>query len=120
MLQPTDAQTFRIILLAAMIALPLTPRAQTTGGHDAHHAPGATNASETALPEAEVRKVDTAQGKVTLRHGAIANLDMPPMTMVFTAKDPKMLEQVKVGDRVRFRAEKQGSVYFVTAMERLP
>lgn len=120
MSDPADKNSFRVIVLAAALALPLTSHAQTTGGHDAHHAAGAANAGAATLTEAEVRKVDTAQGKVTLRHGAIADLDMPPMTMVFTAKDPKLLEQVKVGDRVRFRAEKQGSAYYVTEIEKLP
>jgi len=120
MFKPTDTKTFKAMLLAAALAAPMTPHAQTTGGHDTHHPAGDASAGAAALAEAEVRKVDTAQGKVTLRHGPIANLDMPPMTMVFTAKDPKTLEQLKVGDRVRFRAEKQGSVYYVTAVEKMP
>lgn len=60
--------------------------------------------SETAMTDAEVRKVDTAQGKITLKHGEIKNLDMPPMTMVFTVKDKAMLDGVKPGDKIRFKA----------------
>jgi Cu/Ag efflux protein CusF len=56
------------------------------------------------MTDAEVRKVDMAQGKVTLKHGEIKNLDMPPMTMVFTVKDKAMLEGVKAGDKVKFKA----------------
>jgi Cu(I)/Ag(I) efflux system protein CusF len=67
--------------------------------------------------EAEVRKVDKSAGKVTLKHGEIKNLDMPPMTMVFTAKDPALLDKVKAGDKVMFSAEKQGGQYVVTAIE---
>lgn len=67
--------------------------------------------------EGEVRKVDRDQGKVTLRHGPLVNLDMPAMTMVFTASDPKLLEGLQQGDKVRFTAEKKGSAYFVTAIE---
>jgi Cu/Ag efflux protein CusF len=77
-------------------------------------------ANTEALSEGEVRKVDKAQGKVTLRHGSIANLDMPPMTMVFQAKDPAVLDQLKVGEKVRFRAEKEGSTYVVTRVEKAP
>lgn len=67
--------------------------------------------------EGEVRKVDKSTGKITLRHGEIKNLDMPPMTMVFTAKDPALLEKVKAGDKVLFHAEKDGPTYLVTAIE---
>lgn len=67
--------------------------------------------------EGEVRKVDTAQSKITLKHGEIRNLDMPPMSMVFSVKDPALLTKVKPGDKVRFTAEKIGSVYTVTSLE---
>ena len=63
--------------------------------------------------EGEVRKVDKAAGKVTLKHGEIKNLEMPAMTMVFTAKDPALLDKVKV----RFQAEKEGTQFVVTALE---
>lgn len=67
--------------------------------------------------EGEVRKVDKSAGKITLKHGEIKNLDMPPMTMVFTAKNPALLEKVKAGDKVLFNAEKDGGQYVVTAIE---
>lgn len=70
--------------------------------------------------EGVVRKVDREAGKVTLRHGAIENLDMPPMTMVFRATDPAMLEALQAGDRVRFDASLDDGVYTVTRIERLP
>lgn len=70
--------------------------------------------------EGEVTKLDKAQGRVTLRHGEIRNLDMPPMTMVFRVRDPKMLEGVAVGDKVRFAAEKLGGHYTVTAIVKAP
>ena len=43
-------------------------------------------------------------GKLTIAHGEIPNLKMPPMTMSFKARDPAMLKQWKVGDKIRFRA----------------
>lgn len=70
------------------------------------------------LSEGEVRKVDKDAKKITIRHGPLANLDMPPMTMVFQVKDPAMLEQVKAGDKVRFTAEKIGGAYTVTRIEK--
>jgi Cu(I)/Ag(I) efflux system protein CusF len=64
--------------------------------------------------EGEVRKIDKATGKITIKHGEIRNLDMPPMTMVFRADPPALLDKVQVGDKVTFKAEKVGSTYTVT------
>ena len=67
--------------------------------------------------DGEVRKVDKEAGKITLRHGPIANLDMRAMTMVFRVADPKMLDQVKEGDKVRFTADKVNGLFTVTQIE---
>lgn len=56
--------------------------------------------------QGEVKKINPAQQKITLKHEAITNLDMKPMTMVFTVADPAMLETVKVGDKVTFEADR--------------
>ena len=109
---------FAHILASAAFALaPFSVTAQATpasgADHTAHHpAPAATPQST-----AEVRKVDKEQGKVTLRHGPLANLDMPAMTMVFKAADPKLLDGFKEGDKVKFTAEKVNGVYTVTAIQ---
>ena len=67
--------------------------------------------------EGEVRKIDKEAAKVTLKHGEIKSLDMPPMTMVYRAQPPSLLDKVRVGDMVRFNAEKAGGAYVVTSME---
>ena len=76
-----------------------------------------SSASAEQLADGEVRRVDRAQGKVTLKHGEISNLQMPPMTMVFRAKDPAMLDGLKVGDKVRFAADQVDGAYTVTKIE---
>jgi Cu/Ag efflux protein CusF len=59
------------------------------------------------MVKAEVKKIDEAAGKITLKHGPIKNLGMDEgMTMVFRVQDPAMLKQVKVGDKVQFEAER--------------
>jgi Cu(I)/Ag(I) efflux system protein CusF len=70
------------------------------------------------MADGEVRKVDKDAKKITLKHGEIKNLDMPPMTMVFQVKDAAMLEAVKAGDKVRFSADKVGGAYTVTSIEK--
>lgn len=83
----------------------------------ATHAAAAPAAATTDLSEGEVVRWDAASAKVTLRHGPIRNLDMPPMTMVFRVTDPAQAAQVKAGAKVRFRAEQQAGAYVVTRIE---
>jgi len=71
------------------------------------------------LADGEVRKVDKAANKVTLKHGPVPSIDMPAMTMVFRAKDPAMLAGLKPGDKVKFEAQKVGDVYTVTRIEQV-
>jgi Cu(I)/Ag(I) efflux system periplasmic protein CusF len=69
------------------------------------------------LTEGVVRKIDKDNGKLTLRHEEIKNLDMPPMSMVFTVKDPILLDPLKVGDKVRFNAAREGGKIVVTEIQ---
>ena len=67
----------------------------------------------------EVKKIDEGAGKITLKHGAAKSLGMDePMTMVYRVKDPAMLKQVKVGDKVSFEAEEAASGYTVTKLQK--
>lgn len=77
--------------------------------------PGAT-----ATTEGEIRKVDKETKKLTIKHGAITNLDMPAMTMLFQVKDPALLDKVKAGDKVKFRAEMIGGRVVVTDIQMAP
>lgn len=107
--------------LLTLIALAASAAAwgQTSAeDHSAHHPAGASAPTPaTAMADGEVRKVDKEQGKLTLRHGPITNLDMPGMTMVFKVADPKMLDALKAGDKVKFAAENLKGALTVTAIE---
>jgi Cu(I)/Ag(I) efflux system periplasmic protein CusF len=99
-------QTTRILAAAAIAlsAFAINAEAQTTPPN-----PSASPKTASAeMADAEVRKVDKAQKKITLKHGEIKGLDMPPMTMVFGVRDAALLDQVKVGDKVRFRVVDEG------------
>lgn len=65
----------------------------------------------------EVKKIDKESQKITIKHGEIKNMDMPPMTMVFKALDPALLDKVKLGEKVNFTAEKRDGAIVVTAIE---
>lgn len=94
--------SFSKVLVSVSIA------AATVLGGVAVAATPATNvavAPAAALTAGEIKKIDAEQGKVTIKHEAIQNLDMPPMTMVFRASNPELLKKAQVGDKIQFRAE---------------
>ena len=68
------------------------------------------------MTDAEVRKVDKAAKKITLKHEAIKSLDMPAMTMVFQVRDADLLNKVKPGDKVQFSADNVAGAFVVTAI----
>ncbi len=68
--------------------------------------------------DGEVRKIEKPQGKITLRHGELKALDMPPMTMVFRVSNPALLDNLAVGDKVKFDAAKVGGNYTVTTISK--
>jgi Cu(I)/Ag(I) efflux system protein CusF len=74
-------------------------------------------AADTAIYEGEIRKVDKDAKKITIKHGELKNLEMPAMTMVFQVKDPAMLDKVKTGDKVKFRADKVNGAFTVMEIE---
>ena len=69
------------------------------------------------MTDGEIRKVDKDTKKITIKHGEIKNLDMPGMTMLFQVRDPAMLDMVKAGDKVKFRAEKAATGIIVTEIQ---
>jgi Cu(I)/Ag(I) efflux system protein CusF len=99
-----------IFLLAALaVATPLHAQPVTPPG-----------AQAAAMSEGVVRKIDAANARITIRHGPLANLDMPPMTMVFRVQPPELLNAVKVGDKVKFHAEDINGTFTVTAIQAAP
>ncbi len=88
-----------LVMTAATLALPTAALAQMTEG--------------------QVRRIDAANNKVTIRHGEIKNLDMPPMSMVFVAKPASILNGVQAGDKIRFSAIEENSQYVVTKIDKI-
>jgi Cu/Ag efflux protein CusF len=73
---------------------------------------------QASMAHGEIKKVDKATGKLTIKAGPIANLGMDAMTMVYNVKDPAMLSQVKVGDKIGFVAEEVNGVVTVTRLQK--
>jgi len=91
------------ILVSGVLAMPLAAMAQS--GHDAHHVATTATASDAALSDGVVKKIDSRAGTVTIAHGPLVNLGMPKMTMTFKLKSPALADGVKEGSKVRFLAE---------------
>ncbi|RLJ36540.1 copper-binding protein [Acidovorax sp. 106] len=127
-------------LRCALLALGMLSAAMAFAGddhdhgeaHDSHATPTqvATSAAPTAAPaqaaaaaelsEGEVLRWDARSGKVTLRHGPIANLGMPPMTMVFKVQNADQGSALQTGMKVRFRAEQLQGAYVLTHIAPAP
>lgn len=98
----------------AWLSLPTPPRPQTEQSGHAHAG------DPTALADGVVLSVDRTARNVTINHGPLQHLGMPPMTMGFQVGDPALLEQVKAGDKVKFHADVLGGVFTVTRIEHAP
>ena len=111
-----DVKSLIAIAAASLAFASLPVRAQVA--HSDHAQPqqtgGTTAAAASGFAEGEVKKIDKSAGKITLKHGPLPALDMPAMTMVFRAKDAALLDQVKTGDVIRFKAEKIDGNFTVT------
>ena len=117
----TVAALVLVGLLGPVVALAQpTPSAAPAAAPAAPTADAAPAAATAELSEGEVVRWDPRTSKVTLRHGPIKNLDMPPMTMVFTVKDTTNAAAISPGAKLRFRAEQQQGAHVLTQVEPAP
>lgn len=68
----------------------------------------------------EIRRVDPENMRLTIKHGEIPSLDMPPMTMVFYVKDKALLSGLAAQDKIEFQAMTEGKRYIVTEIRKTP
>lgn len=106
--------TLQAAVLSAACLAGAPAMAQHAGADHAQHG-AATAAAETT--DGEIRKVDKASGKLTIKHGELKNLGMGAMTMVFRTRDAAMLDKVKAGDKIRFTADNVNGALTVTSLE---
>ena len=105
---------WKLAISAAVLLLAAQPAAAQSASVD--HSKMAMSPTQT-MTDGEIRKIDKDAGKVTIKHGEIKHMDMPPMTMVFAAGDKAMLDLVKVGDKVRFVAMQDKGRMVVTEIQ---
>ena len=111
-------QTHLKTLLAISTLALLSPLpAFADDAHGKHKPAAGATAAAADMTDAEVRKVDMEGSKITLKHADIKNLDMPGMTMVFVVKDKAMLDKLKAGDKVKFKAINDAGKFTVTEIQ---
>ena len=88
---------------------------QAGGGQDAGGKKMDT-AKAAKLTDGEVKEVDAKAGHVTLKHGAIENMNMGSMTMAFSVKDKSVLSNLKEGSKVKFAVENVDGVPTITSL----
>ena len=102
--------TFSVLALAACSPQASEPAASAPVA-EAAAAPAMPDMPMTAEPQVaaglitsmgKITAIDPAAGTVTLEHQAIPEVKWDAMTMGFTATDPAMLKDLKVGDMVVF------------------
>src|SRR5262245_40326741 len=103
MSHPSQGETMKRILNAAVISAAILLNASPIALATSH---STEKSAAATLTDGEIRKIDKDAKKLTIRHAALENLNMPPMTMVFQVKDQAMLDAVKTGDKVKFTADK--------------
>ncbi|HEX7906945.1 MAG TPA: copper-binding protein [Paraburkholderia sp.] len=105
------------VALAGIVAAPAFA-GDDMAGMDMSKSSAAKTSSNEVLADAEIRKVDAATGMITLKHGALENVGMPPMTMAFKAKDAAMVKQVHEGDKVKVRVENVNGTLTIVKLEK--
>ncbi len=111
----TITKFLTISAFAIGVVTPLTSVAQSAMEH------AKMESTQTpSMTDGEIKKVDPLNGKVTIKHGDIKHLDMPGMTMVFTAKDKSILSSIKPGDQVKFMVVSEGGKMIVTDIQTKP
>ncbi len=103
----------------SLIAIFIIALSASAGPGYAAAGPSVEIAQAVQMTEGEIRKIDMAAGKITVKHGPIQKLEMPSMTMVFQVKDKALLSGVSVGDMVLFDVERAGGAMTITDMKKI-
>jgi Cu/Ag efflux protein CusF len=113
-----DVNAISKLAISLAIAAAAASASAQEHAHGGHEAQAGQQAAAPAVVEGEVKKIDKEAGKITLRHGDIPNLNMPGMTMAFRTRDAAMLEQVQVGDKVSFAADRVNGTIMIVELQK--
>ncbi|MGL5812387.1 MAG: copper-binding protein [Aeromonas sp.] len=112
---------FKTLTLTLLLGFAsLQARAEMTMSHEGHDMSQmeGMEMGDTAMTRGVITRIDAANGKVGIKHEAISNLKMPPMTMTFLVADPALLEGFEAGDAVSFHAANPAGKLTVTMLQK--
>jgi len=120
--EPPKGTAMKKEIAAVITSVALTAAPQSTLASSHVNKVEASKVEQAAVPapeliDGEIKKIDKDAKKITIKHGVIKNMDMPAMTMVFQVADIKLLENIKVGDKVKFSANQGKGAIVVIAIE---
>ncbi|AOI75943.1 copper-binding protein [Burkholderia sp. NRF60-BP8] len=101
----------------AVVAMPVLAGGDMSGMNSGD---ASMSTQDAKLTDAEVREIDAGRRLVTLKHGALDNIGMPPMTMAFKAGDAAMIPSLHVGDKVRVRVENVNGTLTIVKLVKRP
>lgn len=105
-------------MLALIVALSVTWMIPTVRAN--HHEHEALTSQSSGMIKGEVRRIDTENRKLTIKHDAIPELDMVAMTMAFRVTDTVSIDKLMVGDKLRFSLGRVAGKWLVTVIEKDP
>ncbi|HEF4760747.1 TPA: copper-binding protein [Pseudomonas putida] len=108
----------RIVVTGALVALSFVVRAEEMPGMkmDAAQMEQPAAAIPVATATGTIKAIDSDRQVVTIAHGAVRELQWPPMTMGFKAT-PAQMATVKVGDKVNFKFQQEGAVSTIVSID---
>jgi Cu(I)/Ag(I) efflux system protein CusF len=75
--------------------------------------------AQSDLVNGQVTKIDESANKITMRHGPMPKFELDEgHTMVFRVQDPAIFKQVKVGDKVKFEADRVNGQFVVMKIQK--
>lgn len=119
-----NQMNYKTLALTLLLGLgSMQAQAEMTMSHEGHdmsqmEGMNMAEAGDVTMTRGIISRIDAANGKLGIKHEAIDNLNMPPMTMVFRVADPALLNGLQVGDAVHFHAENPAGKLTVTALQK--
>lgn len=110
------SQFFKIAAAVAIATFAINAQTQENSNGRAAGGVKMDAAKTTKLTDGEVKNVDRKTGQVTLKHGAIENLNMGPMTMAFAVDEKALVPSIKVGSKVKFAVEYVNGIPTITLL----
>lgn len=104
-----------VVVIGGWFLLPVPPRPEGEHRSGEHKHGG----DPEDLIEGAVLSIDQAARTVTMEHGPIPHFGLQGTTMTFRTADWAAMSDIRVGDRVRFKAVAADGVFAITSIAKI-